>query len=115
VWRSQLRSLCSDVHQCELRVCLRKRSIYSQKQGEPSERIKPCVHARKDAFYNRYICLSAEGCLVWQIEEAEHRLNYAQHYGIAYPRLHHASQFKRRVYMDVPQQGGSGASISLPR
>ncbi|KAK9846249.1 hypothetical protein WJX81_000015 [Elliptochloris bilobata] len=47
------------------------------------------------------------------IEEGEHRLNYAQHYGIAYPRLHHASQFKRRVYMDVPQQASADREAVL--
>jgi len=94
------------------RVFRENKAVSSEK--EVAQLVRACMHA-STPFFSCCIWPPADGCLVWQIEEAEHRLNYAQHYGIAYPRLHHASQFKRRVYMDVPQQGGSGANISLPR
>lgn len=38
-----------------------------------------------------------------QATEAESRMEYAVHYGIPYPRLHHASQFAKRYVMDRPQ------------
>jgi len=38
-----------------------------------------------------------------QATEAESRMEYAVHYGIPYPRLHHASQFAKRYVMDKPQ------------
>ena len=36
------------------------------------------------------------------MQEAETRLEYGLHYGIPYPRLHHASQFRRRYILDAP-------------
>ncbi len=38
-----------------------------------------------------------------QVQEAEQRLEYGLHYGIPYPRLHHASQFPRRYTLTAPQ------------
>ncbi|CAL5221105.1 g3238 [Coccomyxa viridis] len=35
--------------------------------------------------------------------EAETRLEYAVHYGIPYPRLHHAPQFPKRYVLEKPQ------------
>eukprot|EP00884_Botryococcus_braunii_P002093 jgi/Botrbrau1/11885/Bobra.126_2s0018.1 len=35
------------------------------------------------------------------LEEGEQRLNYAVHYGIPYPRLHHADQFPKRYFLDA--------------
>ncbi|KAK9812399.1 hypothetical protein WJX73_007901 [Symbiochloris irregularis] len=32
----------------------------------------------------------------------QQRLEYATHYGIPYPRQHHASQFYKRQYLDSP-------------
>lgn len=37
-----------------------------------------------------------------QLKEGEERLELGVHYKICYPRLHHAPQFKRREYADVP-------------
>ncbi|CAL8468964.1 g8505 [Coccomyxa elongata] len=37
------------------------------------------------------------------VQEAEQRLEYGLHYGIPYPRLHHASQFPRRYTLTAPQ------------
>lgn len=41
--------------------------------------------------------------MLHQLEEGEQRLAYALHYGIPYPRLHHASQFHRRYVLDTPE------------
>jgi hypothetical protein len=40
-------------------------------------------------------------CVRPQVQEAADRLALAVHYGIPYPRLHHAPQFKKRTW-DVP-------------
>jgi hypothetical protein len=37
-----------------------------------------------------------------QVKEAEDRLEIGVHYQIPYPRMHHAPQFRKRQYMDVP-------------
>ncbi|KAK9914826.1 hypothetical protein WJX75_001037 [Coccomyxa subellipsoidea] len=37
------------------------------------------------------------------VQEAQQRLEYALHYQIPYPRLHHASQFSRRYALNAPQ------------
>jgi hypothetical protein len=37
-----------------------------------------------------------------QLAEGRDRLEIAVHYRIPYPRMHHAPQFKRREYQDVP-------------
>ena len=49
-----------------------------------------------------------------QIEEGEKRLEYGVHYGIPYPRLHHAQQFSRRYILDAPAADLEG-DISLPQ
>jgi hypothetical protein len=40
--------------------------------------------------------------LLLQLAEGKDRLEIAVHYQIPYPRMHHAPQFKRREYQDVP-------------
>jgi hypothetical protein len=51
-----------------------------------------------------------------QVQAAEVRLEYAQHYGIPYPRLHHASQFKRRYILDAPSpDAAAGARVPSAR
>ena len=41
--------------------------------------------------------------IMLQVQEGQNRLEYAQHYGIPYPRLHYAPQFPKRYVMDKPQ------------
>ena len=44
------------------------------------------------------------------------RLEYAQHYGIPYPRLHHAPQFQRRYILDAPSpDSAAGAGVPSAR
>ncbi len=54
-----------------------------------------------------------------QAREAETRLEYAVHYGIPYPRLHHAPQFPKRYVLEKPQmpdgpQHATGCAPELP-
>lgn len=44
-----------------------------------------------------------QSLILLQVQEAEQRLEYGLHYGIPYPRLHHASQFPRRYTLTAPQ------------
>ncbi|EIE26970.1 hypothetical protein COCSUDRAFT_64739 [Coccomyxa subellipsoidea C-169] len=46
------------------------------------------------------------------VQEGEQRLEYALHYHIPYPRLHHASQFPRRYTLNALQVEPSGAPQS---
>ena len=38
-----------------------------------------------------------------QVREGQNRLEYAMHYGIPYPRLHHVPQVPKRYVMDKPR------------
>ena len=78
-----------------------------------------CASCRLSALWQRSVSLCAaiafpsaraserlpalEGPRLLQAREAETRLEYAVHYGIPYPRLHHAPQFPKRYVMDTPQ------------
>lgn len=48
------------------------------------------------------VVVSTTTFLVLQIKEAQDRLQIGVHYQIPYPRIHHAPQFKRRQYLDIP-------------
>ena len=75
----------------------------------------PALHAPISRYnYSTLLCLrlapipptpprACDHLQCMQVTEGETRLEYAVHYGIPYPRLHHAPQFPKRYVLDTPQ------------
>ncbi|PRW58577.1 LYR motif-containing 1 [Chlorella sorokiniana] len=67
--------------------------------------------ARQQFRANRLDARS-EAAVAQALEEGEKRLELALHYGIAFPRLHHADQFAKTPYWDKPRLGGEPEEVA---
>lgn len=76
-------------------------------QGLPEDKAYIFAEARKQFRANEQASEHQTEAL---LAAGEQRLEYAEHYQNPYPRIHHASQFYKRQYMDSPQQDDAEAS-----